>query len=420
MKALESLGIIGWGKIEPIILSALVRQLPILLIGNHGTNKTEAAEVLGKATYGKGINFVPYDTPLLCTDDLMGYPDPRSLAEGEVKFIGTQISIWGQEVCMFDEINRASPFTASKLMECVRTKKVMGMATELRQVFGGVNPPKNYDSQTMDLAMASRWVCVQVPDMEQLGSADMTKILDFALDTSTDENATEPVDRSTDQAFDLFKNDIAKARAMTWAGADLIQVRDAILKVAAVINQEQNINCSPRQAQNMVKLLVASRSLVKVGLLDKLDVQAEVELVLSCVPEAHGVTRKSVALNALGSKVRQHMAAIQMGEPLMNAASLDELIKMNVQDQSAWAMSAIAALGSTKDPQELERFFKCIKGKLSSKAISQGPFNALAAPLTEKYLEITPKHQLPPNIANLPIGFDHSGIPELVKELFAA
>jgi MoxR-like ATPase len=43
---LRSLGLIGFERIEPIILAALATEMPILLIGSHGTAKTPTLERL--------------------------------------------------------------------------------------------------------------------------------------------------------------------------------------------------------------------------------------------------------------------------------------------------------------------------------------------------------------------------------------
>jgi len=44
----DDLGIYGWDPIEPLILSALLSDLPVLLIGDIGTNETEGAKTIAK------------------------------------------------------------------------------------------------------------------------------------------------------------------------------------------------------------------------------------------------------------------------------------------------------------------------------------------------------------------------------------
>jgi hypothetical protein len=66
---------------------------------------------------------------------------------------------------LFDEINRANPFIQSKLHELIRTRTLMGLPTILKMVFSAVNPPERYQSGYMDIALAFRFVCVQVPNI---------------------------------------------------------------------------------------------------------------------------------------------------------------------------------------------------------------------------------------------------------------
>ena len=45
----NQINIYGWDDIEPLILAALVSELPVLLIGDIGSNKTEGAEAISRA-----------------------------------------------------------------------------------------------------------------------------------------------------------------------------------------------------------------------------------------------------------------------------------------------------------------------------------------------------------------------------------
>lgn len=68
-KLLYGIGLIGLSDLEPIILAALATEVPLLLIGSHGTGKslllTRIAEALGLA-------FRHYNASLLNFDDLVG------------------------------------------------------------------------------------------------------------------------------------------------------------------------------------------------------------------------------------------------------------------------------------------------------------------------------------------------------------
>ena len=80
---LDEIGIYGWGPIEPLILSAILSDLSVLLIGDIGTNKTEGAKTIAQAVLGPEISFRHYEVPTLNFDDLVGFLNPKSLAKGK-------------------------------------------------------------------------------------------------------------------------------------------------------------------------------------------------------------------------------------------------------------------------------------------------------------------------------------------------
>ena len=78
---------------------------------------------------------------------------------------------------LFDEINRANPFIQSKLHELIRTRTLMGLPTQLRMVFSAVNPPERYQSGYMDMALASRFICIQVPNITAMKDTQIDHII---------------------------------------------------------------------------------------------------------------------------------------------------------------------------------------------------------------------------------------------------
>jgi MoxR-like ATPase len=123
------LGIYGWDAVEPLVLSAIVADLPVLLIGDIGTNKTEGSKTIAQAVLGKASQFRHYEVPTLNFDDLVGFLNPKGLAKGTLEFVPTPLSIWKAEAALFDELNRANPFIQSKLHELIRTRQIMGLPT---------------------------------------------------------------------------------------------------------------------------------------------------------------------------------------------------------------------------------------------------------------------------------------------------
>ncbi len=173
----DQIGIHGWDEIEPLILAAALSDLSMLFIGDIGSNKTEGSKAIAKALLKPNIEFRNYEVPTLNFDDLVGFVNPKNLAKGTLEFVPTPLSIWNADAALFDEINRANPFIQSKLHELIRTRMLMGLPTNLKMVFSAVNPPDRYQSGYMDIALASRFVCVQVPNITVMKERHINSIL---------------------------------------------------------------------------------------------------------------------------------------------------------------------------------------------------------------------------------------------------
>ena len=87
----DELGIYGWDVVEPLVLAAIVADLPVLLIGDIGTNKTEGSKTIAQAVLGAGSAFRHYEVPTLNFDDLVGFLNPKGLAKGTLEFVPTPL-----------------------------------------------------------------------------------------------------------------------------------------------------------------------------------------------------------------------------------------------------------------------------------------------------------------------------------------
>lgn len=165
---LEELGIHGFQTMERPILCSLITGDPVLLIGAHGTAKTALAEVLADAL---GLNFHAYDASKAMFEDMVGFPNPEALGQGELDYVPTKISLWDKEFILADEISRASAQTQSKWLEIIRSRNIMGQSLDrLQYIFAAMNPPGTYDgANPLDPALAGRFAWIlKVPE-----SADM-------------------------------------------------------------------------------------------------------------------------------------------------------------------------------------------------------------------------------------------------------
>jgi len=124
---LRSLGIAGWGALEPAILAALATESPILLIGPHGTAKTLLLQRLAEAL---GLAFRHYNASILSFDDLLGYPVPQ---DGRLVYLQTPATIWEAEAVLFDEVSRCRPELQNKLFPLIHERVAQGLPlTRLR------------------------------------------------------------------------------------------------------------------------------------------------------------------------------------------------------------------------------------------------------------------------------------------------
>ena len=163
---IKQVGLYGYESVEWPILCGLVTGDPVLLVGGHGTAKTTLAERLARVL---GLTFQAYDASKNLFEDVLGFPNPASLEQGgEMEYIATEISIWGKQFVLVDEISRANPAMQGKWLEIIRSHRVMGKSIEgLQYIFSAMNPPSYIGAFPLDEALAGRYaVVVEVPAVE--------------------------------------------------------------------------------------------------------------------------------------------------------------------------------------------------------------------------------------------------------------
>jgi hypothetical protein len=175
----RGLGFYGMEHIEASILAGLVTGDPVLLIGPHGAAKTALVRCLAGEL---GFRFWAYDSSKALFEDVIGFPNPKSLAGGVVDYVATPLSVWDKEFLLLDEISRASPAMQNKWLELVRSRRVMGrQVAELRYVFAAMNPPEYLGANPLDEALAGRFAFViPVPDAMAMNDADLAAIVETA------------------------------------------------------------------------------------------------------------------------------------------------------------------------------------------------------------------------------------------------
>ena len=183
---LRSLNLFGLDHLDPVILAALADERPLLLIGPHGTAKSELLNRL--ATVLK-LEHRHYNASLIAFDDLLGYPVPNAARDG-LTYLRTAGDLWEAESVFLDEISRCRPETQNKLFAIVHEKRVQGLPLEnLRYRWAAMNPPASVDlddgedvyegSLPLDPALADRfpWV-LPLPTLAELERADRLLLID--------------------------------------------------------------------------------------------------------------------------------------------------------------------------------------------------------------------------------------------------
>ncbi len=179
---MENLGLYGWENYEPVILAALASEEPLLLVGRHGSAKSQLLESLSKEM---GLEFRNYNASLVDYDDLVGIPFPVN-NNTSLSYISNLSSIWGAEVVFVDEINRVKPDLQNKLFPIIYEKRVQGEdLRKLRYRWAAMNPPSGEDDEVdylgaspLDPALADRFPFVlKAPTYEDLSSESRRALL---------------------------------------------------------------------------------------------------------------------------------------------------------------------------------------------------------------------------------------------------
>jgi MoxR-like ATPase len=323
----SDIGILGWKKIEPIILAAMLSNKSVLLLGPHGATKTEGCRLISQAVFGGTTKFVPYDTSLVNADDLLGYLHPKKLAEGDVAYISTPDSIWDATSCLLDEINRCNPYNAAKFFEIVRSRTINGRDTELQFVWAACNPPDKYNTAHMDIAQVSRFLVLEVPTYHDLSPSERKAILHIEDEGGKPNEIKDLMDR---------------ARGLKIPAAQAKAIEAKVLKLAESLNKTKDIEFSGRQVSDLHKLFCNMDRISQV--FENLDIGEKIlcTAVLSLVPEVSGLTR---AGNVMRSKLEGEIATILQGfklsDPVLTATNVVELCQAKIKDSSGHA----AAIG---------------------------------------------------------------------------
>jgi len=331
----SKLGIIGWDRIEPVILGAILSNKSVLLNGYHGSNKTEGCKRISEAVFGEGTKFVPYDTSLVNADDLLGFLNPAKLAKGEMAFISTPDSIWDATSCLLDEINRCNPYNAAKFFEIVRSRTINGRETALEFVWAACNPPSKYNTSHMDAAQVSRFVVLNVPTFRDLTVAQRRMVMGL----------------NTDDSVGSLKPLIDAARVAKVSKGQEKAINEITMKLATTLNGK-GVEFSGRQVRDLHFLLMnMDRVSSTFTDLPEISEESMTDAIMGLVPECTGLIRTQADATALRAEVVTIMKGFKLSDPILTASTVAELAKAQAKDVQGWAGALTDMVMVEEDPK---------------------------------------------------------------------
>lgn len=237
------IGIIGWEDIEPVIISSLLSNKAVMFEGLHGTAKTLICELISKSFLPGANKFRYFNCPIATQDELLGFMDLGALQKGQVKYIDIPSSVWGGNSVLMDEINRAAFGMQGKFMELALSGTVNGQKTGINFRFAAVNPPDQYLTTPMDMALLSRFVTVKVPSLAEIVQKDRNNATAIAKANLVPANFTASWKKMKATKLD---KEIDSLIGMT--------AEEVIVQLTNSTGTVSGINFSGRQANDLYKL----------------------------------------------------------------------------------------------------------------------------------------------------------------------
>jgi MoxR-like ATPase len=347
---LRQLGIVGFDRVEPVVIAALALETPLLLIGPHGTAKSMLLSRLAQAL---GLAWRHYNASLVNYDDLIGYPLPGD--DGALRFVQTPASVWDAEAVFVDELSRARPDMLNRLFPIIHERVVQGMPLpKLRYRWAAMNPPAKDEathgessylgSEPLDPALADRFGFVlEVPSWASMSERDQQAII-----TS---EAAEPSDtacRAVSDAIAATRSEME--HVLEYAGTAIADaVREVVHHASAL-----GVALSGRRAAMLYRNIAAvhAASVVRAPGTDIVD--SSWLAVASSVPQrAEGIAFDATRL-MMAHTTAWKTARLEAGDPrralacerdpVRRALRAGHMPQLATHERSAYVADAIAHL----------------------------------------------------------------------------
>ena len=386
---LRALDIYGFDKLESVVLSSLVTEDPLLLIGPSGTGKTFLLNSLSEELQ---LEHRHYNASLISFDDLVGFPFPEQDKSG-VKFLETPATVWGAESVLIDEISRCKPEHQNRLFSLVHERRVQGIAlTSLRYRWAAMNPCNDDEnneetysgSEPLDPALADRFALfIQALDWSDLTDDERLKIADPAGEGKVSDDRGQ-----------------LKNKLIQWRAEFTRQLKDcpnfilSYVTMAVDTLNDTGVRISPRRARLISRSLLAA-SVVDGGMTDKL-----FKMVLECsLPQvAWGERVKPVTVTAAHRAAWDAASQALSGwiHVFMSKRSIRQKLRIFLDechdpDQGTQAFAQFIASGSKEKVAALAYalYPSAVLGKLNIGAEGVNDLAKIATPMLSVNREIS-------------------------------
>jgi hypothetical protein len=153
---------------------------PILLIGPHGSAKTELGKSVAIALQENSkrdnpinevghaeiqrtgllpedwFKFATYDCSKMQFEEIIGFPNPSTFQEGHVSYVESPVTIWGKQMVILDEFNRQNSRQQNSLFELIRSRTIYGQETGTKMIVACMNPFGMEGTEILDEALVDR------------------------------------------------------------------------------------------------------------------------------------------------------------------------------------------------------------------------------------------------------------------------
>jgi MoxR-like ATPase len=366
----KSLGIQGWGHLDPIILAALATEAPLLLVGPHGTAKSLLVERIAAAMH---VSMRHYNASLMNYDDLVGIPLPDEKGES-LHFVHTPGSIWDAEFVFFDEISRCRSDLQNKLFPIIHERRVSGIQLEkLKYRWAAMNPPSPDDTDTgntsvvkyyfgsepLDPALADRFpFVIFVPNWINLNKDDRRSLIAWKDPNNPFDNGSangilkdHPLRQLVEQCAALIPK--LEEDLSSWISDYIIYVVDLL--------EQAKLPQSPRRARMLARAVVAVHAARTVLEGDDVDLEYSAEIALTyCLPENASEVQPSLATVVAAHKQAWEISMLEEDDELRQVFGEPDLVQriiladqLNIDDGKISRLITQALGAETSDARRI-------------------------------------------------------------------